>query len=134
MHQCLKCKKLYENETVPIVEGCSCGSRLFLFIKSPSDIIRAERYRKELETKIEQIDREKKKATQSRKAQGARRTAKPKQKFGIETIKVHDIGIYEINIDALMQGAPIIVLSKAGSYIISFPTLFGGKVEVPLRE
>ncbi len=137
MHQCLKCKRLYENESVPVVEGCDCGSRLFLFIKSPADIVRAERYRKELEQKIEQIDREKKTAAvQVRKAKGQRpkaKSQKQKVRFGIETIKVLDIGIYEIHLEALMQGAPIIVLSKSGSYIISFPTLFGDKVEVPLK-
>ena len=130
MHQCLKCKKLFENEEVPIVNGCECGSRLFLFIKNPKDIERAQQYRKQLEERIEQIEQEKK-SEQRRKTKGQR--PKAKGKFGIETIKVHDIGVYYINIDALMKGAPIIVLSKSGSYIISFPTLFGERVEVPLK-
>ena len=130
MHQCLKCKKMYANEEVPIVEGCECGSRLFLFIKNPIDIVRAETHRKELEEKIEQIEREKLEAARPRKGT----TPAAKSKFGVETIKVHDIGVYSIHLKALMEGAPIIVLSKSGSYIISFPTLFGDKVEVPLRE
>ena len=140
MHQCLRCKKMYENEQVPIVEGCECGSRLFLFIKSPVDIVRAERYRSELEQKIADIDEEKKATARAVRVQksktkvaGKKQKAKPKSKFGVETIKVLDIGVYEIHLEALMQGAPIIVLSKSGSYIISFPTLFGDKVEVPLR-
>ncbi len=129
---------MYENEQVPIVEGCGCGSRLFLFIKSPVDIVRAERYRDELERKIADIDREKKTAGRAvrakrQKTKVAGKKAKPKSKFGVETIKVLDIGIYEIHLEALIQGAPIIVLSKSGSYIISFPTLFGDKVEVPLK-
>lgn len=114
------------------MNGCECGSRLFLFIKNPKDIERAQQYRKQLEERIEQIEQEKK-SEKRRKAHGAKPKAHSKNKFGIETIKVHDIGVYYINIDALMKGAPIIVLSKSGSYIISFPTLFGDKVEVPLK-
>ena len=128
MHQCIKCKKLYSNEEVPIVDGCECGSRLFLFVRSPTDIVQAQIHRKELEEKIATIESERKEIAKTRKARRA-----PKKKFGIETIKVHDIGVYSIHIEALMKGAPIIVLSKGGSYIISFPTLFGDKVEVPLK-
>ncbi|HIK00588.1 TPA: hypothetical protein H1016_03545 [archaeon] len=124
MHQCLKCKKMYSNEEVPIVEGCECGSRLFLFIRNPADIIQAQIHKKELEQKIADIDKEREQSARPRKAKG---------KFGVETIKVHDIGVYSIHLEALMKGAPIIVLSKSGSYIISFPSLFGEKIEVPLK-
>ncbi len=88
-------------------------------------------HRKELEKKIAVIDKEKKAVRKARKTKGAKRE---EEEFGVETIRVHDIGIYSIHLDALMKGAPIIVLSKGGSYIISFPTLFGEeKVVVPLK-
>ncbi len=107
------------------MEGCECGSRLFLFIRNPTDIVQAQLHRKELEQKISAIDRERKAVKRTKSA--------PKRKFGVETIKVHDIGVYSIHLEALMKGAPIIVLSKSGSYIISFPSLFGEKIEVPLK-
>ena len=56
-----------------------------------------------------------------------------KRKFGVETIRVKDMGVYEINIDALMKGRPIVVLSKGGSFVISLPSAFGRKeAEVPI--
>ncbi len=144
MHQCLKCKATYSNEEVPLINGCACGSRLFLFIRNPEDIKQAEKYREELEQKIKQIDKERKVAVRVRKPKAARRrkpqaaSRKPRTRkkagFGIETIKVHGIGVYSIHLKALMEGAPIIVLSKSGSYIISFPSLFGEKeLELPLK-
>ena len=120
MHQCLKCKTMFANEDVPIIDGCSCGSKLFLFVKHKGDVKLAEKYRPQLEAKIEEIDVQQKRE----RTKPASKSSAEKPKFGVETIKVHDIGVYSIHLDALMKGAPIVVLAKGGSYIISFPTLF----------
>ena len=45
MHQCLKCKTMFANEEVPIIDGCSCGSKLFLFVKHKGDMKLAEKYK-----------------------------------------------------------------------------------------
>jgi len=55
----------------------------------------------------------------------------PKQKFGIETIRVPREGVYEINIDALLQKRPIIVLEKGRVYFIHLPSVFE---KVKVRE
>src|SRR3989344_7387812 len=120
MHQCLKCKTMFANEEVPIIDGCSCGSKLFLFVKHKGDVKLAEKYRPQLEAKIEEIDVQQKRE----RTKPASKSSAEKPKFGVETIKVHDIGVYSIHLDALMKGAPIVVLAKGGSYIISFPSLF----------
>ncbi|HIJ97565.1 TPA: hypothetical protein H1009_00590 [archaeon] len=138
MHQCLKCKTVFANEEVPILNGCSCGSKLFLFVKHKSDVKLAEKYRPQLEAKIEEIDKERKSGgTGAQKVRGSERkpqTSNRKPEFGVETIKVHDMGVYSIHMDALMHGAPVIVLSKGGSYIISFSSLFEDReLELPLK-
>lgn len=33
MHQCVHCGKIYESVSREILEGCSCGSKFFFFIK-----------------------------------------------------------------------------------------------------
>ena len=128
MHQCINCKKLYGDDTVPIMEGCACGGRLFLFVKHAEDINRVEEIKEELEERIEEIAKEQKEAVTDEKE------IKPikgeEKKFGIETIRIKDIGVYEINIEALMRGRPIVVLSKGGSYIISLPSAFGLDEEI----
>jgi len=55
----------------------------------------------------------------------------PRPKFGIETIRVPREGVYEINIDALMQKRPIIVLEKGTVYFIHLPSVFE---KVKVRE
>jgi predicted nucleic acid-binding Zn-ribbon protein len=55
----------------------------------------------------------------------------PRPKFGIETIRVPREGVYEINIDALMQKRPIIVLEKGRVYFIHLPSVFE---KVRIRE
>ncbi|HIJ97560.1 TPA: hypothetical protein H1009_00565 [archaeon] len=130
MHQCLKCKTMFANEEVPIIDGCSCGSKLFLFVKHKGDVKLAEKYRPQLEAKIEEIDVQQKRE----RTKPASKSSAEKPKFGVETIKVHDIGVYSIHLDALMKGAPIVVLAKGGSYIISFPSLFEDhELEITLK-
>lgn len=161
MHQCLKCKAKYEDDSVPIIDGCSCGSRMFLFIKQEGDLARAEEIRDELEAKIEEIKKEEAieepveeqtrdsgllkprsgselieetiEEPEAKEIEKAPVQKPVKKHFGIETIKVNDIGIYEINLDALMKGHPIIVLAKGGSYVISLPSAFGRTSEIELR-
>ncbi|MFO7872331.1 MAG: Zn-ribbon containing protein [Candidatus Undinarchaeales archaeon] len=136
MHKCLKCKKLYSDEDVPIVEGCSCGSRLFLYMKGKKMPEISEKAESEIFEKIEELDEERKSEEteveekkpskkQPELSKGIRR--EKSSGFGIETIRLEDAGVYEINIKALMRGRPMIVLSKGGSYVISLPSAFGGE-------
>ena len=153
MHQCLKCKKYFEDDEVPILDGCECGARIFLFVKQPEDVNRAEKMYSQIESKIkeleqEQVEIEKEEGQQELttppeeyekekpiKYTAARTAVKTeKSKFGIETIRVNDMGVYEINIDALMKGKPVVVLSKGGSYIISLPSVFGKESGVMITE
>jgi predicted nucleic acid-binding Zn-ribbon protein len=153
MHQCLKCKKFFEDDEVPILDGCGCGARIFLFVKQPEDVERADKVYSQIEQKIKELEQDQlveeklegqqelttapeeyEKPDVSHKYTSARNAVKQeKSKFGIETIKVKDIGIYEINLDALMKGRPVVVLSKHGSYIISLPSVFGKDSEVVLN-
>ncbi len=116
MYQCLKCKKIYSDDEVPLIKGCSCGGRFFLYMRDgATKPVLTKEAETELVEKIEHIDKERKSGATPEKI----------SKFGIETIRMKDIGVYEINLEALMRGRPIIVLSKSGSYIISLPSAFG---------
>src|SRR4030042_2092107 len=33
-HQCVRCGKMYEDASQEIIKGCSCGARMFYFIKA----------------------------------------------------------------------------------------------------
>lgn len=149
MHQCLNCKKIYSDEEVPIVEGCSCGGHLFLYVKGEEAPDISEKAEKEIFEKIEKIDQEKKKDRRKEKIEERLKKGEEeikeeefekeeitklepkreekKKEFGFETVKIEDAGVYEINIKALMRGRPMVVLSKGGSYVINLPSAFGDK-------
>ena len=32
-HKCVKCDSVYEEDLPPVEQGCSCGSKVFLFVR-----------------------------------------------------------------------------------------------------
>jgi len=117
---------------------------MFLFVKQEADVERAAEIYDELTEKIdaikkeeatEELEEEEKepvKELPGKYANARKKVQDEKKKFGVETIRVRDIGVYQINLDALMKGKPVVLLSKGGSYIISLPSVFGRETEVKL--
>jgi len=64
-----------------------------------------------------------------RAAEKARRLQRPK--FGIETIRVPREGVYEINLEGLLEKRPLIVLQKGKVYFVHLPSIFE---KVRIRE
>ena len=138
MHKCLKCGKIYEKEEdVPIISGCECGSKFFVFLKEENkedaEAILDRVTLDELE-KIEKRITEKKKSDVSKTVlQEAPKEAtapiihKKKDNFGVETVKTLKPGVYEINVEALLSGAPFVVLQKGETYIIHLSSVFKSK-------
>ncbi len=158
MHRCLKCKKKYEDDRVPIFDGCGCGSKFFV-LSTPGDEAKVEEMlRNVTATDVAGIEEEIKTKTRSGEGRLAKRVddilrkieaekassvvvAKPrgaspkpalpargkKPKFGIETVLMKKPGVYEINIEALLKGSPVIVFSRGETYIIKLPSVFRAK-------
>ena len=124
-HQCLKCGEIYEDGSKYVLEGCpKCGGRIFLYTRKPLP----ERTRKKILKKIEkeEISFEGKKFEEIMKEIEERRQKAieevKKQKERVESIKVEDVGEYEINLERLMEGG--IIVEKEGTYFIYLPSLF----------
>ena len=137
MHKCLKCGKAYaREEDVPIITGCSCGSKFFVFIRD-DDQEKTEKLLdrvtlEELEVIEKKIVAKNESEETPRPAEKAQKPAsgKPRPKsesFGIETVKTIKPGVYELNIEALLSGAPVIVLQKGETYIIHLSSVFKSK-------
>ncbi len=124
-HQCLKCGEIYEDGSKYVLEGCpKCGGRIFLYTKKPLP----DRTRKKILKKIEneEISFEGEKFEEimeeiERRRQEAIKEAL-KQKERVESIKVEDVGEYEINLERLIEGG--IIVEKDGTYFIYLPSLF----------
>ncbi len=103
MHKCLKCGKKFEKLTKEMLRGCpECGGNLFLYIKEGEDISAADLVdRIKIEDKV------------------------PLEGERIESLRILSPGVYELNLDALLERKGIIMkIKENGSYAIHLPSLF----------
>jgi predicted nucleic acid-binding Zn-ribbon protein len=117
-HQCVRCKKLYDDGSGEIIRGCSCGGKLFFYIK---------------QEKLDELrNREEKKLTREESMQveqdimqmiGAK-TDEPVI-LDFESVNVISPGKYEIDVVSLFQGKPLIFKVEDGKYVIDLPQTFG---------
>lgn len=106
MHKCLKCGKEFEKITEEMLKGCpDCGGNLFLYIKKGKEASATDL--------VDQLKVEDK---------------VPLEVDKIESLKILSPGIYELNLDALLERKEIVMKMKEnGSYVIHLPSLFKKK-------
>jgi hypothetical protein len=133
MHKCVRCGATYEENDSSILRGCTkCGSIFFLYLRSQQDVAEAKEIEKELESKDTTLEKELTKKIEEKKElevpeeKVEEREEKKERKieFGIETVRIPREGVYEINLDALMQKKPLIILEKGKVYFIHLPSVF----------
>ena len=114
-HQCVHCGKLYEIASKELLEGCSCGSHFFFFIKQEQlDALRNKsiptiELKKEEKQRIERDVRE---------MIGAEQEDIPVI-LDLESVKVLGPGKFEIDVVNLFnQKRPLIYKLEEGKYII----------------
>jgi len=141
-HKCLKCGNTYPDNDSTILRGCThCGSIFFLYMKTGSEAQQIKEIQKELETKNTSLEQELTKQIEVRKtevkkaeaavekqiekvvAKGKRKKIR-KPKFGIETVRIPREGLYEINIEGLLNKRPLIILEQGKVYFIHLPSAF----------
>ncbi len=142
-HRCVKCTRVYSNSSPQLLHGCECGSRIFLFLK-PDQLTLAELDALGEEfvidnQKIVELSREKPVSVEldlplieqaakpsSQSAQKAANPAPliprapmaPREQKGAENIRILERGLYELDLDSLMAGDPIVVRSEHGIYYV----------------
>ena len=119
-HQCVRCNKLYDDASVEILKGCSCGGKLFFFIKKE---------------KLEQIQ----KITEDIKLSSEEKEQIEKDVFDLvgsdvdkdqpvildlEAIRVLKPGKYELDLVHLFKGEPLIFKLEEGKYMIDLVQSF----------
>jgi len=114
-HQCVRCGKMYEDTSQNILTGCTCGSKLFYFI-------RADR--------LESVKKEKNVADLSSKDRiriekdiydiiGDEINKNNPVILDIESVKVLKPGQFELDIVALFNSnRPLVYQTEEGKYII----------------
>ncbi len=119
-HQCVRCNKFYEDGDKAILTGCSCGGKLFFYIKKE---------------KLEKL----KKQEFAAKLSTEQKTELEKDVFDLvgqdwnkddpvvldfESIRVLQPGKYELDLVSLFKKKPLIVKLSEGKYMIDLPNTF----------
>ena len=118
-HQCVRCNLLYPDGAQEILRGCSCGARLFFYIKK-KDVDEG----KEL---ISELTEEDKKHIEEDVAEILHIKQEDLDKpvvLDIEAIRVLKPGKYELDLVHLFKKDPLIIKLDEGKYVIDLAQAF----------
>ncbi len=117
-HQCVKCGAFYEDESDEILKGCSCGGKLFFFVKSGRGSAAKERFslspaeRAQIEEDVydligDEIDRERPVI------------------LDLESVRVRKPGKYELDLVHLFESKqPLVYKLEDGKYVVDLIETF----------
>jgi predicted nucleic acid-binding Zn-ribbon protein len=102
----VRCGKTYGADAIELIRGCSCGARIFLFMKREEDLKKLGGA-SWIERELKGIDE--------------RRAGKPIS-VEIENIRLLEKGVFELNLDSLIRNKdPIVVKDSYGVYYVKLP-------------
>lgn len=112
-HKCTKCEEIFRSGDKRILSGCPvCGWNKFLFISE--EAIKAGKVTESIDEETSQEAA----LIESEELEGGR----------IESIRILGPGVYELNIEALLDRKEIVMaLKEEGKYIIHWPSIFDKK-------
>jgi len=118
-HQCVRCNTFYEDGAEEIIRGCSCGGKLFFYIKKD----KVEEMKNPFQTDLSDKDKH-----QIEKDVfdiiGQDHDPDSPVILDIEAIKVLQPGKYELDLVHLFRNDPLVYKLEEGKYIIDLTKSF----------
>ncbi|MBI2141893.1 hypothetical protein HYU15_00190 [Candidatus Woesearchaeota archaeon] len=119
-HQCVRCNTFYEESAAELLKGCSCGGRLFFFIKKEKlEAMKAATLKLSEQEKV-QIEKD------VLDIIGEDEQIDEPVVLDLETIRILKPGKYELDLVQLMKNEPLIYKVDEGKYLIDLIRSFGG--------
>ena len=117
-HQCVRCSSIYSDGDNAILQGCSCGGKLFFFIK--------EEKLKEIQSKTANLTPEEKKEIEDDVFElvGSEVDKSDPVVLDLEAIRVLKPGQYELDLVHLFKDDPVIFKLDEGKYMIDLISTF----------
>lgn len=115
-HQCVRCGKLFEDGAKEILTGCSCGAKLFFYLK--------KKPKQDVEIKLSKKEREK---IEKDVYDIIGDTPNPKDPIVLdfESINILKPGKFELDLVHLFNKKdPLIYKLEDGKYMIDIPSTF----------
>jgi len=123
----MNCGKVYEDESDELIDGCECGSSLFMYEKDAEPGSSEE----DLQEEKEKVESD----IQHMIMEGEEEREKIQIEFDLDSIQVHGEGVYELNISRLLNEMPLVISKDEGVYHVHLPSAFTGeKKEVDLED
>lgn len=117
-HQCVHCGKIYPTASKELLEGCSCGSHFFYFVR--------QEYLDTLKKETSQLTRHDKKEIESdiRDIIGLKDDEIKPVILDFESIHIPEPGKFEIDLINLLKKKPLVYKLEEGRYIIDVASSF----------
>ncbi|HDN83234.1 MAG TPA: hypothetical protein ENG50_02590 [Candidatus Altiarchaeales archaeon] len=113
-HKCARCGKIYEDNADELINGCTCGSRVFIYLRESPNKSKEEIIKALEETNIDEEDLD-----WIEEAFGDKLLEKKETiSFDVENLVQIDKGKYRLDLPSLMRGDPIVLRTKKGVYYI----------------
>lgn len=110
----MNCGRTYEDDSDKIVDGCECGSSLFMYENEP------EMSEEELEEEKAEV----KEDIEEMVSAGEKERENIRFEFDLDSISVEEEGVYTINVSRLLEEMPLVIEKDEGIYRIHLPSAF----------
>ncbi|MEF8880397.1 MAG: Zn-ribbon containing protein [Candidatus Nanohaloarchaea archaeon] len=108
----MNCGEMYEDDSDKLIDGCECGSSLFMYESEEANGGLDEEDEKVVEEVEEMV------------AKGVKEKENIQFEFDIDSISVEEEGVYNINVSRLLEEMPLVIQKSDGVYHIHLPSAF----------
>ncbi|NUN11470.1 hypothetical protein HUU53_02395 [Candidatus Micrarchaeota archaeon] len=125
-HKCVKCSKIYANQSKQLLNGCSCGSRIFLYLRDDQITLQEAldnglKINNEIDLSEQPVDSKKYAWLQEELKELSKEQPVTIDYDAIENLRILEKGRYEIDVSSLMEGNALIVKDDQGVYYVQLP-------------
>jgi len=108
----MNCGEVYSDDSEKLIDGCECGSSLFMYENDVSD------------EGLDEEDEMVKEEVEEMVAEGISEKDNIQFQFDIDSISVEEEGVYSINVSRLLEEMPLVIQKSDGVYHIHLPSAF----------
>ena len=119
-HQCVRCSKMYDDGSNDILKGCSCGAKLFFYVRKDA----VEKSKQVLESVTNLSEPQKMEMEKDVFELVGKEAADMPVILDVEAIRIPEPGKFELDLIKLFKKDPLIYNIGSGKYLIDLTTLF----------
>jgi uncharacterized protein len=118
-HQCVRCNTMFPDGAQEILKGCSCGARLFFYIK--------KKHIEEGKTLVSNFSDKDKVQIEKDVTEILHIKNEDKNKpvvLDLESVRISGPGKYELDLVHMFKNDPLVVKLEEGKYVIDLAQMF----------